>query len=140
MSSSKIVLDCSVTISWFMDNESSDSSLKLLNRIAEVGAVVPSIWKLEVGNVLLIAQRKNCITKEQMLNALYTLNELPISIDQSTVGHAWLETIELAQNYNLTLYDASYLELSMRLTLPIATFDRELQNAANIAGVRLVYE
>ena len=50
-------------------------------------------------------------------SALYALNELPITIDQSISKHVWNETIELAERYNLSLYDACYLELSLRLGL-----------------------
>lgn len=135
---SSIVLDCSVTISWFMSDEQSLASLDILNRIGETGAIVPTIWQLEVGNALLISERRKRITKEQRHSALYTLNELPINIDQFTCKHAWEETTELAERYNLTIYDACYLELSLRQSLPLATFDNNLKSAANLAGVALL--
>jgi predicted nucleic acid-binding protein len=127
------VLDCSVTISWLMPDEAS--GLNLLNKITESRAIVPSLWSLEVGNVLLIAERKKRITSEQRQKAIHTLTELPIIIDEMTSEHAWLETMELAERYDLTLYDASYLELSLRRSLPLATFDNSLKRAANLAGV-----
>jgi len=135
---SPMVLDCSVTISWFIADEASKMSLNILDKVAENGAIVPTIWQLEVGNVLLVSQRKKLITKEQRHKALYVLNELPINIDQSTSKHAWQETIELAERYNLSLYDACYLELSLRCTLALATFDNHLKQAANLSGVALV--
>jgi predicted nucleic acid-binding protein len=111
------------------------SGLNLLNKITESRAIVPSLWSLEVGNVLLIAERKKRITSEQRQKAIHTLTELPIIIDEMTSEHAWLETMELAERYDLTLYDASYLELSLRRSLPLATFDNSLKRAANLAGV-----
>lgn len=135
---STIVLDCSVTISWFMSNEVSKTSLSILDKVAEYGAIVPTIWPLEVSNVLLISQRNKRITKEQRHSALYALSELPINIDQFTSKHAWQETIELAERYTLSLYDACYLELSLRCTLPLATFDNHLKQAASLAGVVLL--
>ncbi len=114
---SSIVLDCSVTISWFMDDEKPSISLDILNKISEIGVIVPIIWQLEVANVLLTSERRKRITKEQRQSALYALNELPITIDQSISKHVWNETIELAEKYNLSLYDACYLELSLRLGL-----------------------
>jgi len=114
---SSIVLDCSVTISWFMDDEKPSISLDILNKISEIGVIVPIIWQLEVANVLLTSERRKRITKEQRQSALYALNELPITIDQSISKHVWNETIELAERYNLSLYDACYLELSLRLGL-----------------------
>lgn len=129
------VLDCSVAISWLMPDESSN--LSLLDLVTEKGAVVPSLWKLEVGNVLLIAERKKRITIEQRQRALHILEELPISIDIMTSDYAWLETMEIAGKYDLTLYDASYLELALRRSLPLATFDNLLKQAARSAGVHI---
>ncbi len=130
---SAFVLDCSVTISWFMPDESSD--FNFLDQVADGGAIVPSLWSLEIGNVLLIAERKTRITLEQRQKALHILTELPIIVDTMTSNHAWLETMELAERYNLTLYDASYLELSLRRSLPLATFDKSLKKAAELSGV-----
>jgi predicted nucleic acid-binding protein len=130
---SAFVLDCSVAVSWLMPDESL--GLNLLDQVAEDGAIVPSLWSLEIGNVLLIAERKKRITLEQRQKALHILTELPIVVDTMTSNHAWLETMELAERYNLTLYDASYLELSLRRSLPLATFDKALKIAADLAGV-----
>ena len=68
---SSIVLDCSVTISWFMDDEKLSISLDILNKISEIGVIVPVIWQLEVGHVLLTSERCKRITKEQRQSALY---------------------------------------------------------------------
>lgn len=106
-----------------------------LNQVTEKGAIVPSLWSLEVGNVLLIAERNKRISSEQRHKALYTLTELPITVDTMTAHHAWLETMELAENYGLSLYDASYLELSLRCSLPLATFDKALKQAAKMTGI-----
>jgi len=135
---SSIVLDCSVTISWFMDDEKPSISLDILNKISEIGVIVPIIWQLEVANVLLTSERRKRITKEQRQSALYALNELPITIDQSISKHVWNETIELAERYNLSLYDACYLELSLRLGLSLATFDEKLKQVAKLACVSLI--
>lgn len=135
---SAIVLDCSVTISWFMADETSRISLDILDQVTVGGAIVPVIWQLEVGNVLLMSQRNKRITKEQRHEALYVLNELPISIDLATSKHIWQETMELAERYSLSLYDACYLELSLRHVLPLATFDKHLQQAAKLANVILL--
>jgi predicted nucleic acid-binding protein len=132
------VLDCSVAISWLTPDEASDFSF--LDLVAEKGAVVPSLWSLEIGNVLLIAERKKRITLEQRQKAIHTLAELPISVDMMTSDHAWLETLELAERYSLTLYDASYLELALRRSLPLATFDSSLKQAAQLAGVDFFQE
>jgi len=118
-----------------MPDESFD--FNFLDRVAEEGAIVPSLWSLEIGNVLLIAERKKRITLEQRQKAIHILTELPIVVDTMTSNHAWLETMELAERYNLTLYDASYLELSLRRSLPLVTFDNSLKKAAELSGTYL---
>ena len=133
-----ITLDCSVTASWFIPDEFSKSSLNIKDKIKEKGAIVPTIWSLEVGNVLLISERRKRITKEQRQKALYILSDLPIKTDELTFKNAWFETIELAEKYNLTLYDACYLELALRYNSPLATFDNNLKQAAKLAGVILL--
>lgn len=116
-----------------MPDESSD--LNFLDLVAKEGAIVPSLWSLEIGNVLLMSERKMRITLEQRQKALHILTELPIIIDTMTSNHAWLETMELAERHNLTLYDASYLELSLRRSLPLATFDKQLKKAAELSDI-----
>ena len=119
-----------------MPDESFD--LNFLNQVSKEGAIVPSLWPLEIGNVLLLSERKMRITLEQRQKAIHVLTELPIIVDTMTSHNAWLETMELAERHNLTLYDASYLELSLRRSLPLATSDKKLQKAAELSGVRVL--
>ena len=132
------VLDCSVTISWLMPDEKDNLSLLLLEQVAEKGAIVPTIWHLEVGNVLLVAQRNHRITLEQRHSALYSLNELPIITDTLTSSHAWQEATILAETYDLSLYDSCYLELALRMNIPIATFDKQLKKAAQKRKITVI--
>jgi predicted nucleic acid-binding protein len=134
------VLDCSVAVSWLIPDEKNSISLSVLEKVAEKGAIVPSIWHLEIGNVLLVTEHRGRITLEQRRSALHTLDELPIIIDTLTSHHAWQETIELAESYGLSLYDASYLELALRMNIPIATFDRQLKQAAHKRNVIIINE
>lgn len=119
-----------------MPDESFD--FNFLNKVSKEGAIVPSLWSLEIGNVLLMSERKMRITLEQRQKALHILTELPIIVDTMTSNNAWLETMELAERYNLTLYDASYLELSLRRSLPLATFDKQIKKAAELSGVCII--
>jgi predicted nucleic acid-binding protein len=127
------VLDSSVTLSWFMPDEIAN--LELLDKTVKEGAIVPSIWVLEIGNVLLCAERAKRLTTNQRHQAIYTLKDIQIKIDQITLKHAWLETMDLAAEYGLTIYDASYLELALRHGLPIATLDKSLKQASTAAGI-----
>ena len=130
---SSFVLDSSVTLSWFMPDEIAN--LELLDKTVKEGAIVPAIWVLEIGNILLCAERAKRLTTNQRHQAIYTLKDIYIKIDPINVEHTWLETMDLAAKYGLTVYDASYLELALRYSIPIATLDKSLKQASKLAGI-----
>ncbi len=133
-----VVLDCSATLAWIHGDERTEAVMALFRRVAAEGAVVPSLWHLEIANGLLVALRKGRISKAFQTEALSDLGELPIAVDEETEQHAWKATLELAAIYRLTLYDAAYLELAQRRRLPLATLDRALRDAAIAAGVEIL--
>ncbi|QWB86674.1 hypothetical protein JRD95_00728 [Rickettsia parkeri] len=98
------VLDSSIALSWLMPDEVA--SLDILDKTITEGAIVPAIWGLEIGNVLLCAERAKRLTANQRYQAIYTLKDLYIKIDQITLEHIWFETMDLGVQYGLTLYDA----------------------------------
>jgi predicted nucleic acid-binding protein len=102
------------------------------------GAWVPDLWKIELANVLLLSVKKGRMTRDRCDEALSDLQFLPISIDTETGTKAWKETLKLADRHQLTVYDATYLELAMRLSLPLATLDRELRKAAQAENIPLL--
>lgn len=132
-----IVLDCSVTISWFMPNENRIAE-DVLERVVNYGAIVPSIWQLEVANVLLSAYKKNKITMEQSFDILDKLKKLQISIESVISQPVYIDIMKLAQRFDLTSYDAAYLELACRYAIPLATFDKKLIEACEAAKVHVI--
>jgi predicted nucleic acid-binding protein len=132
------VLDCSVALAWFLPGERSAATEALLDQVTEAGAMVPAPWRLEVGNVLLIAERKGRITRTHRLTALAALRHLSIRTDPETDANAWSGTLELAMEHALTLYDAAYLELGLRTGLAIATLDQALAEAARAVGIAVL--
>jgi predicted nucleic acid-binding protein len=132
------ILDSSVTLSWFLPDEVASVSRGLLHETAQNGAWVPSIWPLEVGNGLSIAMKRRRISTDLRTRAFDRLGLLPIRVDRSTVVHAWRATLELADRFHLTLYDACYLELAARRNLPLATLDKELRTASHKLGIELL--
>jgi predicted nucleic acid-binding protein len=133
-----LVVDCSATVAWFMPDEASAESETVRTRVTEEGAIVPSLWPIEVGNTFLLAVRYGRISAEQRTRALQALEALPISFDDETLTRAWQETSTLAERFRLTLYDACYLELAQRRNIPLATLDRELRTAATALGLTLL--
>jgi predicted nucleic acid-binding protein len=132
------VLDSSATLAWVYPDEMTPPIARLAEQVSEEGAWVPSLWALEIGNNLLLAVRHGRIGQDQQIEFLKQLSELNISTDPDTDKYAWLDTIKLAEQFRLPLYDACYLELAHRLRLPLATLDRDLRTAGAALGVELL--
>lgn len=132
------VLDCSVAISWILPDEYSDYAEKILTFLDEKQAIVPSIWYLEIANVLTVSERRGRMTKVQTQQALSLLEFLNIIMDQETEAKAFNVTLNLAREQNLASYDAAYLELAIRLGIPLATSDNKLISVANQCHVALI--
>ena len=131
------VIDSSITVAWFVPDERSSEAQRAFDRVIENGAVVPLHWGLEVGNALLIALRRHRISAWQRRDALDQLIRLQLTTDSETIDFAWTTTLDLAEQYRLTLYDACYLELAFRRRLPLASLDNDLRAAAQQFGVAL---
>lgn len=130
---SGFILDASVALAWLFHDESDDRAETALDRLANFGATVPVLWHYEIRNALLVAQRRDRISKPDADKRLTSLLELPIQIDESA---QFDKAMELAHKYQLSFYDALYLELATRKKLPLATLDKKLNNAA-INGEKL---
>jgi predicted nucleic acid-binding protein len=133
-----LILDCSMTLSWYFEDERTAARIGILNQVADDGAVVPVLWRLEVLNGLQVAVRRGRITIAYRDASLADLRALAIAIDPRTSRQAWSATLRLSDRLGLTLYDAAYLELALRRQLPLATLDRELARAAEAQSVSLV--
>lgn len=134
----QFVLDCSVAISWCLVDEDNDYANAILVMMPNAEAFVPGIWSLEIANVLLVAERRNRMTKEQSEEAITLLQSLLIKVDSATKTSVFSAILDLGRQEGLAAYDAAYLELALRLGLPLATIDARLAEAATRCGVNLV--
>ena len=130
-----LVIDSSITLTWFFEDERSPRADAILRAVASQGAVVPSLWRLEIANGLQSAVRRKRISAGFRDASLADLRSFPIVVDSETDRHAWDETMALAEGCGLTLYDAAYLELARRLRLPLASLDRDLRAACRSVRV-----
>lgn len=134
----RFVLDCSVAMSWCFEDEADSYATVMLDMLPESEAVVPSIWTLEVANVLLVAERRGRLTEAEGLQFLSLLCALPITVEYPTPILHLEPILLLGRRHNLSAYDAAYLELAMRNGLPLATLDERLREVAGRLGVALV--
>jgi predicted nucleic acid-binding protein len=132
------VVDNSIALAWCFEDEQTEAIMKLLDRVTETGAVAPQLWPIEALNGLLTAERRGRISTTMRQRLASFLQDLPIGIDDETAGRTWTATAQLAEQHLLTAYNATYLELALRLGLPLATSDQSLVIAAQNVGVELL--
>jgi predicted nucleic acid-binding protein len=132
------VVDNSVVCGWFIGNQSTDYTEWVASRLLDEQAHAPALWQLEFANVLRSACKRGALDAQSAHEVIEQIAALPITVDRDTPGPAAI--LSLALRYDLTSYDAAYLELALRLQLPIATQDAALMEAARAAGVGVLKE
>ncbi len=132
------VVDNSVVMSWCFKDETNNYADTVLNRLAEAAAVVPSIWPLEVVNVLLVVERQKRLSESESIRFITLLSQLPIVVEYERPDMMMKELLALARANSLSSYGASYLDLAMRKGLPIATLDNKLIEAARRIDVPIL--
>ncbi len=128
-----LVIDASVALPWFLHDERSAFTDAILSGLGETEIWVPALWRLELANGLLMAERRRRIDRQTRLEALDLAEGMAIRVDAAPPGLR--EISALAERHGLTAYDAAYLELASRQGLALATLDRALAEAAAVQGV-----
>ncbi len=129
------VLDCSVALAWLFPDEATEVTDHLRDSLVEGRAFAPALWPMEVANVLLVATRRGRIDPDEWEQLYAHLDALPIEIDPVSTSRVWGRTLGLANAHRLSVDDAMYLELALRMRLPLATLDRTLSEAARLEGL-----
>jgi predicted nucleic acid-binding protein len=124
-------------MAWCFDDETTDYTETILENLKNKTAIVPTIWPLEVANVLLLSKKRKRITEVQSANFIDALSALPIVVDPSTSAKAMHSIFVIANQSELTIYDAAYLELAIREDIPLLTLDMKLMNAAKKCHIQV---
>jgi predicted nucleic acid-binding protein len=133
-----LVLDASIAVTWCFENEATDATRRVLAHLRQDEAAVPSLWPLEVANTLAMAERRGRIVSADAAAFVALLDSLAVTVDPETTRHAFGRILDLARSERLSGYNASYLELAMRLGVPLATKDHALASAASRVGVTVM--
>jgi predicted nucleic acid-binding protein len=129
-----IVIDASVTLAWILPDEHEAPALRVLDRVLAEGAGVPALWRWEVQNALRTAERRKRITPADLAEAIVKLRALNVEIQSpAPLGR----DLELSRKFDLTVYDAAYLELAIRMGWELATVDERFALVAERLGVLL---
>ena len=132
------VVDSSIALAWALPDETSKEADRFLSRISMKSILwVPALWWYEMANALLMAQRRKRLGEAEKIRLMELYGRLPIRTDVALDSDIVWRFHTLAIEYNLSAYDAAYLELAQRRGLGLATVDRSLRVAAQKAGMKL---
>jgi predicted nucleic acid-binding protein len=136
--SAAFVVDTSVALAWFFDDEATPKTEAVFDRLASETALVPSLWFLEIANTLALAERKGRVVRAKSDAFLVKLNQFDFEVDVDGSKRALIDILPFCRQHKLTSYDAAYLELALRRNLPLATLDSDLRKIAKSLGVVLL--
>lgn len=127
-----VIVDTSVAIKWYFNEEGSPEARSLLDK-HDVGA--PDLLYYEFANFL---SNKNFITAEEARGFLSQLYALPLQVFLLP-QKGFHRAIELAKRFGLSLYDAAFVSLAETLHGDLITADRKLaQKVKALSFVRLL--
>lgn len=137
---SRFVLDASVALAWFIDHPVAPYAVEIKEEFERGSSgVVPFLWELEFANGILVAERRKIVNRHEAEEALAKMERLRAAGVEMDSGIALVrDIVALAREFQLTAYDASYVELASREGLPLATLDKKLRTAAVKAGIRIM--
>ncbi|HUA83939.1 MAG TPA: type II toxin-antitoxin system VapC family toxin [Bryobacteraceae bacterium] len=135
------VLDASVAVSWCFPGDPTEDrpyGRRVLAALATEDAIVPELWGYEIANSVFISfSRRKRISTAQIDEYLRLLKALPISVETRDLWSN-VDLQSRARQWNLTVYDAAYLDLALRRDLRLATADEELKRVAVAEGVKIL--
>jgi predicted nucleic acid-binding protein len=135
------VLDASIAVSWCFPGDPTEDTLYsryILALLTTHDAIVPGIWAFEIANSIFVSfTKRKRITEQQIQEYLQRLKALPISMKTRDLWSI-LDLESVSRKWNLTPYDAAYLDLAIRRGLPLATTDGGLKKAAAAEGIEIL--
>ena len=133
----RVVPDNSIILSWCLADENDPRAERAMQLVIDHGAVVPGIWWYELRNALVVNERRGRLGAADSRSTLADLREMRITIDHE---HDEALLLDLSRQHELSVYDAAYLEVALRLGLPLASLDQRLCEAASACDIALLEE
>jgi predicted nucleic acid-binding protein len=133
-----IVLDASLMLAWLLEEDAVASAPELNDVLWREQLIVPAHWSAEIGNALLINQRRGRIPADRVAMILEDCSKLDILVETPISIENVARHIRLAAIQNLTLYDAAYLQIAIERSISLGTLDADLRQAANRLGISVL--
>ena len=131
------VIDASIIVSWYSPDEQNDYAKDILFCLKKERAITACLCCLEVNNAFRVLEKKGKVPSLSVDKILISIDKLPIIRDSTSIGFVMPLITRLSREHGLTIYDACYLELAVRLNLPVASLDDDLNKAAKAVNVAL---
>ena len=132
-----IAIDASVALAWCFPDEASNYADSVLLALENQTVIVPAIWAVEITNALLVGQRRKRIRQPEVRRFVDLLKGLSIVEERQTFAETVSNVLPLAREYDLSAYDAAYLDVAIRHEIPLATLDAAMQKACTAAGIEI---
>jgi predicted nucleic acid-binding protein len=132
-----IAVDASVALAWCFPDEASDYADSVLLAVENQTVIVPAIWAVEITNALLVGERRKRIRQPEVRRFIALMNSLSVVEDGQPFADTVSNVLPLAREYDLSAYDAAYLDVAVRHEIPLATLDGALQKACKAAGINI---
>ena len=132
-----IVVDASVTLAWCFPDEGSKYAEQVLATVEEQPIIVPALWLWEVANGVLVGERRKRLRQPEIRRFIELLRDLPITPDDQNGIANMANMLSLGKEYAMSAYDAAYLDVALRHSLPLATLNEDLLKAGEKAGVEI---
>lgn len=132
-----IVIDASVALAWCFPDEANDYADTVLVALESHTVIVPAIWGLEITNALVVGERRKRIRQPEVRRFVELLNGLSIIEDGQPFADTVSNVLPLAREYDLSAYDAAYLDVAVRHEIPLVTLDATLHTACTSAGIKI---
>lgn len=134
----RFIVDASVALCWYFEDQTTAYTEAVFECLAQGDeALVPAVWPLEMVNGLVVAWRQKSIRSEQLEDFIADLKDLPIEVDAQGCDRAYSSIFRMSCRYQLSSYDAAYLDLAVFQGLPLATLDKNLRAAARHARIEI---
>lgn len=136
----RFVLDASVALRWFLDSSVPAYATRVKQLLVGGSrALVPALWHLEMANALAVAERRSVLASNDVDRAAAGIEHLALQVlDVDAAAISVRQSLATARAFQLSAYDAVYLDLARREKLPLATLNEPLRTAATRAGVALL--